>query len=406
MAPSVYSSSMLSCSPQLPSWDWNTSSKKATRAAAKHRNPASKRSRSVLYLSPTILSPGSTANSIQLLYQTTYETDPITAVQTLLLMTYRVDTADGDDSRHWIKVAISTASSIGIIQDLPTTIGHQYNQKLWTRIAWTCYMIDCQIALRLRIRPLIQRAEFNHQMLSEDDFDFGVLPAENQAVPSTCAIARNTQIQRDLAEICIANARLSLSISEILKFRGKDDPSLAPGTPPTPDSSLSDDPDLTTLVSTCEMGLATWANTLPPSCHAQPLDQQSTTTDSVILVQRSLLHMIFYTAVAILHQLQPYPSSKFCVKHAAQQITLVASELHKRNLQDRLPVIGVTATLVALLIHMSELKKPGTEVNEVVGMFRACVDVMASLRGVYWEAEGVSAWALGAIERVGVGSGF
>lgn len=319
-------------------------------------------------------------------------------------MTYRVDTADGDDSRHWIKVAISMASSIGILQDLPTTIGYQYNPKLWARIAWTCYMTDCQIALRLRCRPIIQRTEFNHQMLTENDFDFAALPAENQIVPSTCSIARSTEVQRDLAEICIANARLSLSISEILKFRGKDDPSHAPGTPPTPDSTLSDDPDLTPLVSTCEMGLAAWANSLPPSCHAQPLDQINTTTDSTILVHRSLLHMIFYTTVAILHQLQPFPSSKFCVKHAAQQITLVTSELHKRNLHDRLPVIGVTATLVALIIHMAELRvPPGMERDEAVGSFRACVDVMAGLRDVYCEARSVSAWALGIVERIGGG---
>lgn len=265
-------------------------------------------------------------------------------------------------------------------------------------------MTDCQIALRLRCRPIIQRAEFNHQMLTENDFDFGVLPVGNQVIPSTCTIARNTEVQRDLADICIANARLSLSIGEILKFRGKDDPSLAPGTPPTPDSSLSDDPDLTTLVSTCEMGLAAWANSLPPSCHAQPLDLTPLDTDPVVFVQRSLLHMVFYTTVAILHQLQPFPSSKFCVKHAAQQITLVTSELHKRNLQDRLPVIGVTATLVALIIHMSGLRvPPWTERDEAVGGFRACVDVMASLRDVYWEASTVSAWALGIMERIAVG---
>lgn len=320
-------------------------------------------------------------------------------------MTYRVDTTDRDDSRHWIKVAISMASSIRMLQDLPTAIGYQYNPKLWARIAWTCYMTDCQIALRLRCRPIIQRGEFNHQMLSEDDFDLGILPAENQLVSSTCAIAHNVEIQRVLAEIFVANARLSLSISEILKFRGKDGPSHAPGTPPTPESTLSDDPDLTTLVSTCEMGLAAWANSLPPSCHAQPLGICAD-TDAVILVQRSLLHMIFYTTVAILHQLQPSPSSKFCVKHAAHQITFVASELHKRNLHDRLPVIGVTATLVALIIHISELKAPSAEMNEVVASFRSCADVMASLRDVYWEAQSVSTWALGTVERIALRGGF
>lgn len=123
--------------------------------------------------------------------------------------------------------------------------------------------------------------------------------------------------------------------------------------------------------------------------------------DPAVVVQRSLLHMVFFTAVAILHQSQPYASSKLCVKHAAQQITLIVSELHKRNFQDRMSVVGVTATLVALLIHMAELKTTTAETQEALKNTRSCLDVMATLRDVYWEADNVTAMAVNTMGKAG-----
>lgn len=110
--------------------------------------------------------------------------------------------------------------------------------------------------------------------------------------------------------------------------------------------------------------------------------------------------MAFYTTVAVFHQLQPFPSSKFCVQHAALQITLIASELYQRGLHDRLSLVGVTGIFVALIIHMSGLKAPASlERDESLKNLRFCVDVMASLRDVYWEANGITVWASKAIEN-------
>lgn len=339
----------------------------------------------------------------KLLYQTNYETDPITIVQSLLFMTYRVDSADGDDSRHWIKAAISIASSIGMLSDMSMTLGFQCSPLLWKRIAWTCYMMDCQIALRLRRRPVMQRTLFTHPMLTEDDFELGVLPAGNGIISLSCGVVRNIKTQRELADLCIANARLCLSISEILRFRAKDTSSCGSSAAAfTSDSNVSDPPDHTTHVSTCEMELGAWANSLPVSCQAPSLEMYNgdVDEDSAVVVHRSLLHMVFFTAVAILHQRQPFPSSKLCVKHAAQQITLIVSELHKRNLQDRMSIVGVTATLVALLIHMSELKC-GNE-KESLQDLRSCLNVMATLKDTYSEADNVTAMVLDTLGKFGL----
>lgn len=266
-------------------------------------------------------------------------------------------------------------------------------------------MMDSQIALRLRYRPIIQRASFRHKMLTEDDFDFSVSNPDNGTAPSTCSmLPPSLETQRDLANICIANARLCLSINEILQFRGKDDPPLHTPSSSPGSTTISDDPDHAARVSTCEMELAGWANSLPRSCHAQSPEMNRFDDDPVVVVQRSLLHMMFHTAVAILHQVQPFSSSKFCVKHAAHQITVIASELHRRNLHNRLSIVGVTATLVALIIHISEVKGQSSEVEESLDYCRLCVDVMADLRDVYWEADNVTTWVLETFEKkIGIG---
>lgn len=315
-------------------------------------------------------------------------------------MTHRVDTADGDDSRHWIGIAVSTALSIGLFQDISVTGYTHCSPKLWRRIAWTCYMTDCLISLRLRCRPIIQREDFCHQLLTEDDFNLYSLPLQNSYASPGYPMARGAELREDLALMCIANARLCLCISEVLTLRGKERPVDAPITPPTSPAKAGENIDYATGVTTCEMGLADWANTLPPPCQAHPLGSISIDEDATVVVQRSHLHLAFYTTVAVFHQLQPFPSSKLCVQHAASQITLIASELYHRGLHHRLSLVGVTGIFVALIIHMSGLKAPASpDRDDSMKNLRVCVDAMASLRDVYWEANDITVWALKAIEN-------
>ncbi|KAJ5128508.1 hypothetical protein N7476_007131 [Penicillium atrosanguineum] len=332
----------------------------------------------------------------KLLYQANYEQDTLTIVQAMLLLTYRVDAKDGDDSSHWIGVAISMATSIGLLQDPAGTRNFDHSAKLWKRVAWACYTTDCLISLRLRCRPNIHGMGFSHQILTEDDFEFYSLPSENQIISPNCSIAYNTNAQKELAHIYIANTRLCICISEVLDFRGKVNHIYASTGSPIQRNNR-DNTDKATRVSISEYKLADWADSLPPSCHA-PSPDSSNADDPTIAVQRSLLHLQFYTTIAILHQLQPFPSSKFCVQHAASQITLIASELHIKKLHDRLSITGVTAILVALIIHMSQLKaSPSPKRNQAIENFQSCLEVMGSLRDVYWEAESVTEWASKAI---------
>lgn len=314
----------------------------------------------------------------------------------MLLFTYRVDAKDGDDSSHWIGIAISMATSIGLLQDPAGTRNFDHSSKLWKRVAWACYTTDCLISLRLRCRPNIHEMGFSHQILTEDDFDFYSLPSGNCILPPGCAIAYDIKAQKKLAHMYIANTRLCICISEVLDFRGKVNYIYASAGSPMQRKSV-DNIDQATRVSIAEYKLADWAESLPPSCHA-PSPESSNADDPTVTLQRSLLHLQFYTTIAILHQLQPFPSSKFCVQHSASQISLIASELHKKGMHNRLSIVGVTAILVALIIHMSQLKaSPSPERDQAIKSFKSCLEVMGGLKDVYWEAESVTDWASKAI---------
>ncbi|KAJ5681589.1 uncharacterized protein N7477_001529 [Penicillium maclennaniae] len=332
----------------------------------------------------------------KLLYQANYEQDTLTIVQAMLLLTYRVDAKDGDDSSYWIGVAISMATSIGLLQDPAGTRNFDHSSRLWKRVAWACYTTDCLISLRLRCRPNIHELGFSHQILTEDDFEFYSLAAEKQSILPNCPIAYNIDAQKELARMYIANTRLCICISEVLEFRGKTNHIYASAGSPVQINN-TDETDHAARVSISEYKLADWANSLPSSCHA-PSAESSNADDPTIAVQRSLLHLQFYTTIAILHQLQPFPSSRFCVQHAASQITLIASELLEKSLHNRLSITGVTSILVALIIHMSQLKASlSPERNQAVKDFQTCLEVMGSLREVYWEAESITEWASKAI---------
>lgn len=312
----------------------------------------------------------------------------MTTVQALLLLSYRLKSGDGLDSRHWTSVAISTAQSIGLFHDASARNDPSINPRLWRRMAWTCYASDCQTALRLRCRPFITGPEFCHQMLTEDDFDLYSFGNDTQSHGLGLPRTQESCIQRETFNLFIAQARLCTTINGVLHLQAERNAS--PGSPigNSPPATRFEEPEFLARVSTNEMRLAEWTTCFPPV----EVDAQS--ENPTLFLQRNLLHLQFYTAIAVFYQSQPLPSSSFCVKHAAQQITRISTKLFQSNLHNRLPIIGVTAILVALIIHVTEMKSlPSAETGESTQNFQSGLEVLKGLRDVYREASLVTSWA-------------
>lgn len=337
----------------------------------------------------------------KLLYQSEYEPNTMIVVQALLLMTYRIETADGEDSRYWCSIAISTAQYIGLFRDIAGVKNIRLNPKFWKRLAWTCYMTDCQIALRLRCRPIIQKPVFCHQMLTEDDFDLYNLSAESLVQMFGYPLTHSVHVQRDLALMCVANAQLCASISEVLDLQNKETHHHGSFSSSSLPANPTETVDYDTRVSICESNLAQWASTFPSTIQTYSFESTSMKEEPAISLHRGLLHLQFYTAIAVFYQSHPLPSSNFCIPYAAQQITQIASELYQKKLHRRLPIVGVTAILVALIVSISEMKKePTHEKGHAVQSFQLGLEVMSDLQDVYREANSITTWAMKVVDNV------
>ena len=343
------------------------------------------------------------------LYDLDYESDRLILVQALLLMSYWYATPDDQkDTWHWMGVAISLAHTIGLHRNPTTTALPLRKQKLWKRIWWSCFMRDRMVALGMRRPTRIKDEDFDVPMLGEDDFEMEPLSDDITLIPPECTLLRDVGKQLQLAQMCIAMAKLCILISRMLKTQYsvliRDRNRLQDTTNSTmmlfPNKKLEN----MESVSSCDLDLIQWLNDLPLSCQYRqlsPLDVKN--GNSTVAIHRNLLHMVYYTTVSALHRPQFLPSSphqvptasrqvqetsRMRVRDSAMQITRMAQELHTHRIDRFLQTSGVTVLLPAMIIHLLEMKNPIEQAREKAARgFRSCMRVMMKLREMYSAAD-------------------
>ncbi|KAE8168571.1 fungal-specific transcription factor domain-containing protein [Aspergillus tamarii] len=338
-----------------------------------------------------------------LLYQSHYESDPLTNLQALLLMTHRAKATDGKDSRYWIQVAISLALVMGLFRDLPSGYAGHHNQKLHRRIAWTCYMADSLISLRLRCLPLIRSVDFNLSVLTEDDFDFGLIPIESQLLLPGCTFIRRQEVQRHLADICVSQAQLSLCIRRVLNVQARCNSAelSSETTAKAPDTLNKYHSDYLTSIWMSQKALADWEYCLPPICQRPPTVVGTSSNESTIVtLHRNVLHMVYHGVVCVLYQSRIFQSSSSRMQHAATQITEIATELDQINVLHSLPIIGSTTILIAMIIHLAEVQtssplKQGVTMRDI----QSCIELMKRLQDVHSSMDIVAHLILTALRK-------
>lgn len=360
----------------------------------------------------------------RLLYDFDYELDRLVLVQALLLMTYWYETPDDQkDTWHWMGVAISLAHTIGLHRNPGTTSMAPPRQKLWKRIWWSCFMRDRLIALGMRRPTRIKDEDFDVPQLEEDDFEIQALPDNITVIPPECTLMRDVAMQRELAVMCIHKAKLCVTISHMLKAQYsvliRDH--MKPENTTNSTMMLFPNKEMDNLdkINEVDMELLAWAESLPLCCQYRtlsPLDVQN--GKSTMAVQRTLLHMVYYTTISALHRPQFLPSSplriptasrsvqemsRVRVRGAAMHITRMATELHHLRLERYLPTTGVTVILPAMIIHLLEMKNPSQEARErATRGFRQCMRVMEKLREVYAAADYATGFLDAALKKAAI----
>ncbi|PHH72384.1 hypothetical protein CDD82_5996 [Ophiocordyceps australis] len=361
----------------------------------------------------------------RLLYDFDYESDRLVLVQALMLMTYWYETPDDQkDTWHWMGVAISLAHTIGLHRNPEATSMSVPKQRLWKRIWWSCFMRDRLIALGMRRPTRIKDEDFDVPMLVESDFEYQALSEANSHVlPASCALVRDVSMQKELAIMCIAKAKICVCISHMLRtqysvlIRDKMKPEN------TTNSTMMLFPnkqqDNLESITNVDLELSDWADSLPACCHYRPLTPLDVKDGrTTIAVQRTLLHMVYHTTVSALHRPQFLPSSpshtptasrqvqdmsRLRVRDAATQITRMATELFHLRLERLLPTTGVTVILPAMIIHLLEMKNPVAQARErATRGFRQCMRVMDKLREIYSAADYATGFLDAALRKAAI----
>lgn len=345
-------------------------------------------------------------------------------------MTYWYETPDDQkDTWHWMGVAISLAHTIGLHRDPENSNMEESRKKLWKRIWWSCFMRDRLVALGMRRPTRVKDEDYDVPMLTESDFETKILPMSNSIIPLECTLIRDKDGQRELAQMCIAKAKLCLCISHVLsaqysvliKHQGMQ------GQEGSTRSSVMLFPkklDQTDEVRRCDVELNEWISSLPEACQystTRPLTHSAQT----LFLQRSLLHMIYCTTLSALHRPQVLPAeapkqphsdttsrelqdiSRKSVREASGEITKICRNLHTLNLDRFLPTTGVTVLLPAIIIHLLDIKSCNDEARQAaMDGFCLCMRVLERLRDNYASADFATQFLEAAMRKADIGIGF
>ncbi|KAK0101202.1 Cutinase transcription factor 1 beta [Cadophora gregata] len=361
----------------------------------------------------------------RVLYDFDYEIDRVSLVQSLLLMTYWYETPDDQkDTWHWMGVAISLAHTIGLHRNPENSNMEPAKKKLWKRIWWSCFMRDRLIALGMRRPTRVKDEDYDVPMLVEEDFEIGVLSENITIIPQDCTLMRTPSIQLELAQMCIAKAKLCLCISHVLsaqysvlvRHQGMQ------GQEGSTRSSVMLFPkklDQTDEVTRCDEELQEWVRDLPPACHYTEFIGPGQAGETVF-VQRSLLHMVYYTTLSALHRPQVLPCagtsgaqpdssrelqdlSRKQVREASREITKISQNIHEHNLEKYLPTTGVTVLLPAIIIHLLDIKSCNDEARRAaMNGFCQCMLVLEKLRDNYASADFATQFLEAAIRKADI----
>ncbi|KIW19593.1 hypothetical protein PV08_00166 [Exophiala spinifera] len=344
---------------------------------------------------------------VKLLYDFDYESDRVSLVQSVLLMTYWYETPDDPkDVWHWLGVAISVARTIGLNCDTSNAPMMSLQQRrLWKRIWWCCYMRDRLVAIGMRRPMRISNGDSDVPMLELADFETDPLPAQLTRMLGGCPTVKDSTKRVALARMCIALAKLCVCISQVLAVQYS---TLGHKIGVTQETTMrlvpKKCPADSCEVIRCDRDLESWFTDMPQDLHYFTPGSRVRTNavdGEVLNVHRALLQGIYLTALSALHRPQILPSapdvavvpelrdlSKRKLREAANDITDMYRDLFVHDMIRFLPNTGVTCLMPAIIIHLLDLKSPDTETREAsVRKFQFCMQALQRLREIYASAD-------------------
>jgi hypothetical protein len=283
-------------------------------------------------------------------------------------------------------------------------------------------MRDSQIALGTRKSTRMTRmkdVDFDVPMLQLADFKLETLPDSPCCIPVDCKVMRDTELQRQLAVMCIEMAKLCMCISHILSVQHGVTSSKASTWTATMLFAESLEPGDDQIQASAK-ALQEWKDRFPAEAqNVMPTLHNVDSSKRCLVLNRAFLHMLYYTALSSLHRSQPpaptgtlprAPSSKVfdvsceALRLAATKITEIAGALQNMDLARYLPSPCITVLLHAIVTHLLDVLAPGgsLRLTSLEG-FCKCMQIMGALRDVYAAADYATAFLQSAIQTAEIG---
>ncbi|KAH7016757.1 fungal-specific transcription factor domain-containing protein [Ilyonectria destructans] len=341
---------------------------------------------------------------VRFLYDFNTESDHLVLVQALLLMSLWYESPENHrNTWNWIDVSISQAFAAGLHQDPSNSKSPDPPrvQHLRRRIWWTCFMRDRVVSLGMRRPPRIRDDDYNVLMLEDSDFE----PASWQPGVQTlrraiCSYTDNTEKRSELASLCIAKASLCRCWQDhvrthytIFSENAGNGGTEIYRVPRTNDKES---------FAACNENLLRWQSALPERCKYLPLKcDPSTPGNTSVSLNRTILHMTYFAAVASLHRsrftallhdpgasLFDQELSKLCMQNAAMQISTMAFEIHEAGVDMFMPALGITLLVSAAVVHLLEVKGViQADKERAYQGYRRCMSVIESLKDMFVVAD-------------------
>lgn len=360
---------------------------------------------------------------IKLLYDFDYETDRVTVVQAVLIMTYWYESPDDPkDVWHWLGVAISLARTIGLNVNTTSSPLSPQKQKLWKRIWWSCYMRDRLISIGMR-RPIrIREDDYDVPILEVSDFETEALPADLARMVGGSSAIRDPSKRELLARMCIQMIKICQCITHVLEVQYS---MLGHRLGATSETTMRLVPKRSAAeriaVMQCDRELETWYNNLPEDLRyfasRNPREKNVRNDGEVLNLHRALISGVYLTASSALHRPQMMPAmpnlaidpelkelSKDRVHDAASAITDIFRDFYSHDLIRYLPNTGVTILLPAIIVHLLDIKSPDSATRQLsVRRFHFCMQALQRLRDIYASADFAFLFLDAAVRRADVG---
>jgi len=344
---------------------------------------------------------------VRLLYGLDCEPDRLALLQSLMLMTYWYDNPDDEkDTWHWMGTALSLAQVLGFHRNPALLRLSSQERKLRSRIWWSCFMRDRQLAIGLRRPPRIRDDDYDVPILTLHDFNLEP-PSPDLASFLGQSSFTDANAREVLAMLCIDLAKLCLCMGHIVYSQYT-----LLGNCPTGSENLlkvivmpRSEGQEETLIS-CDAGLEKWIQSQDERCKYTPIlpaspENGDSIAKRVIRLHQAVLHMLYLTTVAALHRPHVFRSepgavdgpntqraSRKKVTEAAIAMTRLAFDLQSSNQLRHLPSSSISAFLSAALIHLLDSRSHDEGIRNVsIGRFYQCVQVLQHLQDMYSSAD-------------------